>query len=111
MKAQFHFDLEEAIIYGLNEAIILHQMRNILDSKDPKFVREFGGQLWIRRSVESWKDLFVFWTRYHIEKALKRMEKQGLIMVGSFHGDIKDVTNWYSLPTTKCQSEPIKEGL
>jgi len=78
---------------GLNEAIILQQIHYWLQKS--KNVRE--GQTWVYKSVREWQTEFPFWSTNTIERTLKKLEQQQLIMVGNYNKYKSDRTKWYTI--------------
>ncbi|WP_137728110.1 hypothetical protein [Lysinibacillus sp. SGAir0095] len=76
---------------GLNEAIILQQIHYW--NQISKNVRE--GHIWVYKTVEEWHIEFPFWSKSTIERTLKRLEDQQLIVVGVYNRMKYDRTKWY----------------
>ncbi|MFC7685304.1 hypothetical protein [Ureibacillus sp. GCM10028918] len=76
---------------GLNEAIILQQIHfwNGISKNN----RE--GHTWVYKTVEEWHVEFPFWSKSTIERTLKRLEEQQLIVVGVYNLMKADRTKWY----------------
>lgn len=78
---------------GLNETIILQQIHYWVDKK--KHVVE--GKSWVYNTYEEWQKQFPFWSVTTITRALKSLEKQGLILTGNFNTMAFDKTKWYAI--------------
>jgi DnaD/phage-associated family protein len=78
---------------GLNEAIILQQLHYWIDKK--KHVIE--GKSWVYNTYEDWQKQFPFWSVTTITRALKSLEKQGLVQTGNFNTLAFDKTKWYTI--------------
>ncbi|MDN4495121.1 hypothetical protein [Ureibacillus aquaedulcis] len=76
---------------GLNEAIILQQIH--FWNQISKNIRE--GHTWVYKTVEEWHGEFPFWSKSTIERTLKKLEEQQLIVVGVYNPMKADRTKWY----------------
>ena len=82
-----------AVALGLNDAIILHQVHywmarsnNIID-----------GRTWVYNSYSEWQVQFPFLSAIVIKRAIRRLEKKGLLLSAVHNDDKRDRTKWYSL--------------
>lgn len=71
-------NIELAQAIGLNESIVLQQLHYQLHSNTAK---EADGRKWTNISLKDWKEkAFAFWNIATIEKAVKGLKKQGLVI-------------------------------
>lgn len=89
---------------GLNEAIILQQIHYWL--RRSKNERE--GHKWVYKSVREWQKEFPFWSTNTIERTLKKLEKQELIIVGIYNKHKSDRTKWYRIHYEKIDDLALK---
>lgn len=76
VKSVLLFDPQEAALYGLNEAIILSQMRYWLGRPSPST----DDRTWIYGSYNYWLTQFPFWSKNTLIRVLASLEKLGLIV-------------------------------
>jgi len=88
-------DPELATVVGLTEAIIMQQIHYwcVKNEGDKYHYKE--GNTWVYNSMEQWVENFPFWSRDTIRRALSRLQKDGLVITGSFNKDRRDRTLWY----------------
>jgi len=78
---------------GLNEAVVLQQIYYyLLRSKNLR-----DGNRWVYKTVNDWQRVFPFWSKNTIERTLKKLEQQELIIVGRYNKHKSDRTKWYSI--------------
>lgn len=103
---------ELAVKIGLNEAIVLQQIHYWMVKK--RHIIE--GRSWIYNTYEDWQKQFPFWSVTTIRRTLKRMEKQGLLLTGTFNVMAFDRTKWYTINLEKLDlligsGEPMDETM
>jgi DNA-binding HxlR family transcriptional regulator len=97
---------ELAAIIGLNEAIVLEQVRYWLKKNEEaeKAKTHFHeGRWWMYNSLEKWGEQFPFWSTKTIQRTLERLEADGLIEVGKFNKSPFNQTKWYTINTERLQ--------
>lgn len=106
------FDEHEAAEHGLNESIILNQMRYWLSKPH----HDQDEREWIWNSYEQWQDQFPFWSPRTIQRAILSLERQGLVI--STQKDIQKgrACKFYKLaqhatPVPICQGDGAKVAL
>lgn len=84
---------------GLNEAIILQKLNDLMEHKknDSRYFKE--GSIWINQSVsELCERYFPYMSLSTVKRAITRLKKQNLIKIKRFYSEeAKNNTNWYSL--------------
>ena len=94
---QFSFNSEVAKEYGVDEAIMLENIRFwILKNKANK-KHEYDGEYWTYNSTRAFEEIFLFWTKRQIERILKSLQVKGLIKTGNYNKVAYDRTRWYAL--------------
>ena len=76
---------------GQNEAVILQQIHYW--NQISKNVRD--GHTWVYKTIEQWHHEFPFLSKSTIERTLKKLEVQQLIVVGVYNRMKSDRTKWY----------------
>ncbi|MCF7558887.1 hypothetical protein [Pseudomonas petrae] len=80
---------------GLNEAIVLQQLKYWLNETESGV--EHDGQRWVYNTIEQWQRQFPFWSPDTVKRALKSLQKQGLIVAEQLAKARHDHTNHYSI--------------
>lgn len=94
---QHHFDIEIAEAYGLNEAIILNNIRFWVIHNEANGTNFHDGRYWTYNSMKAFEKLFPYMKPFAIRTALKTLEENGLIITGSYNKSSYDRTKWYAL--------------
>ena len=84
---------------GLNEAIILQQLHYWLQESNN--IRD--GYKWVYNTYEDWQKQFPFWSKNTIIRAIKSLEKKGLVVVGNYNRMKIDNTKWYRIDYEKIE--------
>lgn len=86
-------ELAEAI--GLNEAIILQQVNYWVFENSEKKKNFRDGYYWSYNTFGKWQEQFPFWSVSTIKRAIKSLEKSGLLISSNFNKIKQDRTKWY----------------
>lgn len=94
---EYHFSVELAQKYGLDEAIMLHNLaywirKNALDGRNIH-----DGNVWTFSSLEAFTEWFPFWSVKQIRRILDSLENQALIQKGNYNKRATDRTTWYAI--------------
>lgn len=92
------FNIGDAKKYGVDAAIIISNIRYWMIENRARNHNIHDGRVWTYNSATSWAELFPFWSANKIQKTLKKMEKDGVLLVGNYNKMAYDRTKWYSLP-------------
>lgn len=98
---QHSFDVQEAVNYGLEEAIMIWNLRFwIIKNKANKkhsYLGEDGIlRTWTYNTNEAFQKLFPYWKKGAIERNLTRMIDKGILVKGNFNATKYDRTAWYA---------------
>jgi uncharacterized phage protein (TIGR02220 family) len=99
----YSFSTEDAVKYGIDSAIILHNMRYWLDYARAHGEMENDGFFWMFASATKMKELFPFWSANKIQKLLKKLEDDGVIISGHYNKSKFDRTKWYTMKEFSIQ--------
>lgn len=99
----YSFNTSDAINYGIDAAVILHNMRYWLDYAAAHGEMEKDGFHWMFASASKMTKVFPFWSSNKIQKLLKKLEDGGVIISGSFNDNKFDRTKWYTMPEYSIQ--------
>lgn len=92
-----HFDTDIATLYGINEAIILENIRFWVMHNEANETNFHDGRYWTFNSIRAFESLFPYMKLTAIRSALKSLEENGLIVTGNYNKSAYDRTKWYSL--------------
>jgi len=85
-----------AAAIGLNEAIVLHQVRYWLGDKRRPQVRD--GRRWVYNTYPQWQAQFPFWSLATIKKTFRELEERGLLHASQHYNRAPtDRTKWYTI--------------
>lgn len=101
---EYHFSAELAQQYGLDEAIMLHNLafwirKNAVDGRNIH-----DGQVWTFSSIEAFTELFPFWSAKQIRRILVSLEDKSLIQKGNYNKSGMDRTTWYAITDKKVRT-------
>jgi hypothetical protein len=91
------FDIEDAINYGVDCAVMLTNFRFWIAKNKANNVNFYDGQYWTYNSVKAFEDLFPYYSGGQIKRTLKKLEDLGLIKSGNYNKSKYDRTKWYSI--------------
>ncbi len=85
-----------AAAIGLNEAIVLQQVRYWLGDKRRPQVRD--GERWVYNTYAQWQEQFPFWSLATIKKTFRELEERGLLRASQrYNRAPTDRTKWYTV--------------
>ncbi len=90
------FDKNVAMIVGINAAIIHSNLTYWCEKNKANDHNMREDRYWTFNSVKAWGELFPYLGMSAIKAALKKLEKEGLVMVGAYNSNPYDRTKWYS---------------
>lgn len=101
---EYHFSVAIAQQYGLDEAIMLHNLafwirKNAVDGR-----HIHDNQVWTFCSLEAFTELFPFWSVKQIRRILKSLEDGKLIQKGNYNKRGMDRTTWYAITDEKVRA-------
>ena len=97
------FNIEDAEQYGVDAAIILYNLKFWLDHNKANGTHINDGYVWSYNSAKAMADLFPYWTSNKIQKLMKKLENDGVVIVGNYNKMAYDKTKWYTLPSYSLQ--------
>ena len=106
------FDIEIAKEYGVNCAIILKNIYFWVKKNEANERHFHDGRYWTYNSVKAFNELFSYLGESQIKTALKKLEDEGLIVVGNYNEDTRDRTKWYALTKTAyciCENRQMEQ--
>ena len=94
---QHSFDIEIAQKYGVNEAIILNYFLFWLSKNKANKKHGHDGRYWTYNTMAAFAEQLPYMTVNQVRRALEKLRKEGLIMVGNYNASSYDRTAWYTL--------------
>lgn len=91
------FDIEEAQKYGVNSAVILHNLRFWIAKNKANDKHFYDGQYWTYNSVKAFAELFPYLSEKQIRSSLDKLEELQVIKSGEYNSAAHDRTKWYCL--------------
>jgi len=91
------FDPAEAVKYGILEAVLLSNIRWWVAKNQANGRHNHDGRYWTYNSAKAFTKLFPYASQQQIQRALKRLEDDGVLHVGSYNSNPYDHTKWYSV--------------
>ena len=94
----YSFNTQHAVQYGLDEAVMLHNLLFWLAKNKANGSNIHDGKVWTFNSASAFAELFPFWKERKIARILLSLEGQGAIESGCYNKAGYDKTKWYSSP-------------
>lgn len=101
--ATHFFDVDIAIEYGVNAAIILQNIKYWVDHNRANDANFYDGRYWTFNSIKAFSELFPYMSGKTIRNAISKLEEAGLIVIGNYNKVAYDRTKWYAL-TDKAEA-------
>ena len=95
---QHSFEVEDAVKYGIEKAIILNNLRFWLEKNKANGKNISEGYVWTYNSAEAYGILFPYIKPKTIARYLREMEDDGLIISGRKSENKLDRTKYYTIP-------------
>lgn len=93
----YNFDVNDAVKYGLDEAIMLSNLKYWLRKNLANEKNIHDGNVWTYNSMRAFSELFPFWSEMQIKRIIKSLRNQGVITAGNYNKSPYDRTLWYAL--------------
>ena len=97
------FNTEIATKYGVSEAIVLENLYFWITKNKANKTHFYDGYYWTYNSTRALKILFPYWSVGQIERIVKSLRDEGLIMIGNYNKTGCDRTRWFTL-TLACMN-------
>lgn len=92
----YQFNVEDAIKYGVEEAVILSNIKFWTAKNEANGKNLHDGRYWTYCSASGFSKLFPFWHQRKISRLLNKLVDQGAIITGNYNKMPYDRTLWYS---------------
>ena len=103
----YSFDIEEANEYGVEPAVMLHNIKYWVMQNRAKNKNYKSGKYWTYNSASEFAKLFPFWSPRKIARILAKLEEDGAIESANHNKLAYDRTKWYTLSDLICQNCPM----
>lgn len=94
---QYIFDIDDAVDYGVDEAIMLYNFKFWINKNIANSKNYFDGRYWTYNSINAFSKLFPFWSKKQIIRILNSLIKKGVLITGNYNKIGYDRTKWYAL--------------
>ena len=94
---QHSFDIEIAIKYGVNSAVLLNHIFYWVKKNEANNVNYHDGYYWTFNSKKAFSTLFPYMSEKQIGYALKTLIDDGIIITGNYNEQPTDRTLWYAI--------------
>lgn len=95
---EHHFNVQVAQQFGIEEAIIIHNLFHWISKNAANEENMFEGLYWTYNSIKAYSSLFPYLSETKVKRVFKSLEENGIIVKGNFSDDKWVRTNWYSFP-------------
>ncbi len=91
------FCVEIAQEYGVNAAILLENIYFWVEKNKANNTNEIDGHFWTYQTQTAFAKMFPYMSRVTVLRALKKLEKDGIILIDNFNPTSYNRTQWYTL--------------
>lgn len=99
-----HFQVDDAVLYGVDKAILLNNLKYWLDHAKANGKKDFDGYFWTFNSSTAFSQLIPYMSAKKISRLLKELEDDNVIIVGNYNRANYDRTKWYTMPQYASQA-------
>jgi len=103
----YNFDIQDAINYGVDEAIMLTNFKFWLRRNKANNKHIHNGRVWTYNSRKAFAELFPFWSEMQVKRILKSLVEQGVLVTGNYNKLNLDRTLWYAVRLEEMLELPI----
>ena len=91
------FEPADAEKYGILEAVLLSNIRWWVAKNEANSKHFHDGRYWTYNSAKAFSTLFPYASQQQIQRALKKLEEAGALIVSEFNANPYDHTKWYTV--------------
>jgi hypothetical protein len=91
------FNIEDAKKYGVDDAVLLANIRYWTDYNEANCLNFHDGRYWTYNSRSAFAELFPYWTEKQIRRIIENLLKCGAIVTGNYNKSSYDRTLWYAI--------------
>ena len=104
---EHHFDVQEAVIYGVEKAVMLNNFRFWLTKNKANNHQNIDDYYWTFNSATALAEIWPYLNAKKISRLLKELEVSGALITGNYNKAGYDRTKWYSMPEFSVKAAPI----
>ena len=93
---EHHFNVELATLFGVEKAIIIHNLYFWINHNAKNKVHIHDGSVWTFNSSSAFAKLFPYIKERTISRYLVELEKSNIIITGNYNINSFDKTKWYA---------------
>ena len=91
------FDIEIAVKYGVNAAILLENLGYWIKQNEANQTNFYDGYYWTYNSRKAYREIFPYMSERQINTAFQKLIDYGLVITGNYNKSSYDRTLWYAL--------------
>lgn len=91
------FEVDEAVKYGIEEAVLLSNIRHWLTYHKANKTNIYDGYVWTFNSAKAFAELFPYMSQHTVNRSLKKLCDAGVLMTGNYNERRYDRTTWYTI--------------
>ena len=99
-----HFQVDDAVLYGVEKAVLLNNLKYWLDHAKANGKKAIDGYYWTFNSAASFAELIPYISSSKIGRLMRELEADGIIIVGNHNRAGYDRTKWYTMPEYALQA-------
>ena len=99
-----HFQVDDAVLYGVEKAVLLNNLKYWLDHAKANGKKAIDGYHWTFNSATSFAELIPYIDSRKIGRLMRELEADGIIIVGNHNRAGYDRTKWYTMPEYALQA-------
>lgn len=92
----YSFDVETAKLYGVDEAIVIHNFQYWLLKNKTENSNQHEGRTWTYNTQKALELLFPFWSRGQVRRVINSLLEHEIIITGNYNKKGYDRTTWYA---------------
>ena len=93
---EYSFNIEFAQEFGVNEAIMIKNFQFWIQKNSANKNSKHDGRTWTYNSAVAFKQLFPFWSTGQVNRTIKSLIDQEVLMVGNYNKAKYDRTKWFA---------------
>ena len=98
-----HFQVDDAVLYGVEKAVLLNNLKYWLDHAKANGKKAIDGYHWTFNSATSFAELIPYIDSRKIGRLMRELEADGIVIVGNHNRAGYDRTKWYTMPEYALQ--------
>tara|TARA_R110000824_G_scaffold220201_3_gene407276 strand:- start:2182 stop:2982 length:801 start_codon:yes stop_codon:yes gene_type:complete len=102
-----HFQVDDAVLYGVEKAVLLNNLKYWLDHAKANGKKAIDGYYWTFNSATAFAELIPYISPSKIGRLMRELESDGIVIVGNHNRAGYDRTKWYTMPEYALQAAPL----